>query len=138
MELKEISITSIKDMFTNFSKHISNVSDPTKTDVLMTDIVIKAINNESSSLIVLPHYQNTRYIKSISENDKGEVYITIEFGIISIVNGSYSYIRNLPEKCLKEIITAFNQRLEKDVDGWKNNIEQKNNNNLTAILNKIK
>lgn len=138
MELKEITISNIGDLFRNFGKKISNITDPTETDNLMADIAIEIINNKSSSLIILPHYQNTRWIKGISNKDGSLIFVTIEFGVLTIVNGSFSYIRNMPEKTLKEIILAFNLRMEGDVNDWKVIIQEKNNNNLTDILNKIK
>jgi hypothetical protein len=137
MELKEITISNIGDMFRNFGKKISNITDPTETDRLMAEISIETIHSKSSTLLNLPH-QNTRWVNGISKKDGSTIFVIIEFGVLTIVNGSFSYIRNMPDITLREIIGAFNLRMEGDINDWKKIIEEKNNNNLSAILNKIK
>lgn len=138
MELVETKSNGFRDYFKqiiNQIKDVSKLNEPKEIDINITNIIIKAINSEHSNLIIAPHLENSRYIKT--ETEDGLVFTIIKFGIAKVVNGSFEYVINLPDKCLKDIIINFNNRLERDIAGWEEIINEKSNKNLNNILNKI-
>ena len=99
----------------------------TDNQELAITIVRKAISHPDAELFMAP-ITSTRYIKY------KDVFISIESGLIAIINGTYSYHVSIPEHEMYIIVSKFNFRLENIRKIYEATIRNKTKRNLTNVL----
>lgn len=71
-------------------------------------IICKKMIRKPDSVLLLTPLTNKRYIK----NDSLSIFITIDGGIINVINHKYSYIVPMSERTMKEVTDMFNSTVE--------------------------
>lgn len=71
-------------------------------------IICKKMIQRSDSVLLLTPLTNKRYIK----NDPHSIFITIDGGLINVINHKYSYVVPMSERSIKEINDLFNSTVE--------------------------
>lgn len=71
-------------------------------------IICKKMIRRPDSVLLLTPLTNKRYIK----NDSLSIFITIDGGIINVINHKYSYIVPMSERTMKEVTDMFNSTVE--------------------------
>jgi len=99
----------------------------TDNQELAITIVRKAISHPDAELFMAP-ITSTRYIKY------KDVFISIESGLIAIINGTYSYHVSIPDHEMYIIVSKFNFRLENIRKIYEATIRNKTKRNLTNVL----
>lgn len=94
---------------------------------LAIGIVRKAISHPDADLFMAP-ITATRYIRY------KDIFISIENGLIAIINGTYSYHISIPEREMQHIVNKFNFRLENIRKTYEATIRNKTKRNLTNVL----
>jgi hypothetical protein len=71
-------------------------------------IICKKMIQRSDSVLLLTPLTNKRYIK----NDPLSIFITIDGGLINVINHKYSYVVPMSDRSIKEINDIFNSTVE--------------------------
>jgi hypothetical protein len=71
-------------------------------------IICKKMIQRSDSILLLTPLTNKRYIK----NDPLSIFITIDGGLINVINHKYSYVVPMSDRSIKEINDIFNSTVE--------------------------
>lgn len=71
-------------------------------------IICKKMIRRPDSVLLLTPLTNKRYIK----NDSLSIFITIDGGIVNVINHKYSYIVPMSERTMKEVTDMFNSTVE--------------------------
>jgi hypothetical protein len=71
-------------------------------------IICKKMIRRSDSVLLLTPLTNKRYIK----NDPLSIFITIDGGIVNVINHKYSYIVPMSDRTMKEVTDMFNTTVE--------------------------
>ena len=71
-------------------------------------IISKKMIRRPDSVLLLTPLTNKRYIK----NDTLSIFITIDGGLINVINHKYSYVVPMSERSIKEINDLFNSTVE--------------------------
>lgn len=71
-------------------------------------IICKKMIRRPDSVLLLTPLTNKRYIK----NDALSIFITIDGGIVNVINHKYSYIVPMSERTMKEVTDMFNSTVE--------------------------
>lgn len=93
-------------------------------------IIRKAIINEDAKLLLAP-LSETRYIQY------NDIFIRIQPGFFSIINGKYSYDVSMPNSAIESIVDKFNIKLESTRKKWENSMTQKTTKSLNTILSEL-
>lgn len=93
-------------------------------------IIRKAIINEDAKLLLAP-LSETRYIQY------NDIFIRIQPGFVSIINGKYSYDVSMPNSAIESIVDKFNIKLESTRKKWENSMTQKTTKSLNTILSEL-
>lgn len=117
--------------FRNMRRRLGANFDPSQpldeTQKLAMDIVRKAIFHNGSNLVIAP-ISGTKYIHY------DEVFIKIESGVITIINGTYTYHIQIPNKYVYDLSEKYDFRLESIRKRWEAQITAKTKRSLTNIL----
>lgn len=120
--------------FRNMRRRIGSNFDPAQplddTQKLAVDIVRKAIYTNESNLVIAP-ISGTKYIHY------DEVFIKLESGVVTIINGTYTYHIQLPNKVIYELSEKYDFRLESIRKRWEAHITAKTKRSLTNILQEL-
>jgi hypothetical protein len=71
-------------------------------------IICKKMIRRPDSVLLLTPLTNKRYIK----NDPLSIFITIDGGIVNVINHKYSYIVPMSDRTMKEVTDMFNSTVE--------------------------
>ena len=71
-------------------------------------IICKKMIRRPDSVLLLTPLTNKRYIK----NDTLSIFITIDGGIVNVINHKYSYIVPMSDRTMKEVTDMFNSTVE--------------------------
>jgi hypothetical protein len=71
-------------------------------------IICKKMIRRPDSVLLLTPLTNKRYIK----NDPLSIFITIDGGIVNVINHKYSYIVPMSDRTMKEVTDMFNTTVE--------------------------
>ena len=71
-------------------------------------IICKKMIRKPDSVLLLTPLTNKRYIK----NDPLSIFITIDGGIVNVINHKYSYIVPMSDRTMKEVTDMFNTTVE--------------------------
>lgn len=71
-------------------------------------IICKKMIRRPDSVLLLTPLTNKRYIK----NDTLSIFITINGGIVNVINHKYSYIVPMSDRTMKELTDMFNSTVE--------------------------
>ena len=71
-------------------------------------IICKKMIRRPDSVLLLTPLTNNRYIK----NDTLSIFITIDGGIVNVINHKYSYIVPMSDRTMKEVTDMFNSTVE--------------------------
>lgn len=71
-------------------------------------IICKKMINRPDSVLLLTPITHKRYIK----NDTLSIFITIDGGIVNVINHKYSYLVPMSDRSIKEINDIFNTTVE--------------------------
>lgn len=99
----------------------------TEIQELALTIVKKAIVTNGVELLVAP-VSGTRYIHF------KEIFIKIDYKMIVIINGSYTYHVEISEKSTNELLNRFNFKLETVQKAYEHAILTKTKRSLNTIL----
>lgn len=136
MENRKI-VGYIPNLLFRFYLRLKERFDPTPSpkdeELYSIDICKKLIQYNSSKLTIAP-LSNKRYIK----NDDNDMFIVIQDRTISLINHVYSYnvfIEN--DKLYNEILTHFDNELEKRRVELEDEIKSNIKHSLKSILEKV-
>lgn len=71
-------------------------------------IICKKMIQRTDSVLLLTPLTNKRYIK----NDTLSIFITIDGGLVNVINHKYSYVVPMSDRSIKEINDIFNSTVE--------------------------
>ena len=103
----------------------------TDSQDLSIAIVRKAISHPDAELFMAPATASRSGARYIRYKD---IFISIENGLIAIINGTYSYHISIPEREMYHIVNKFNFRLENIRKIYEATIRNKTKRNLTNVL----
>lgn len=73
-------------------------------------IICKKMISKPDSVLLLTPLSNKRYIK----NDLLSIFITIDGGLVNVINHKYSYVVPMSDRSIKEINDIFNLTVENE------------------------
>lgn len=96
--------------------------------------VCKKFINQSDSVMLLTPISGKRYIKS----EKNEVFIILESHRVKIINHVYAYDVHLNDKSWNQIVSLFDNEVEKRREEFEKQITSNIKSSLQKIVKEIK
>lgn len=96
-------------------------------------IICKKMIQRPDSVLLLTPLTNKRYIK----NDPLSIFITIDGGLINVINHKYSYVVPMSERSIKEINDLFNSTVENQRKKMEDEITSNIKHSLRDISNSL-
>jgi hypothetical protein len=96
-------------------------------------IICKKMIQRPDSVLLLTPLTNKRYIK----NDPLSIFITIDGGLINVINHKYSYVVPMSDRSIKEINDIFNTKVENQRKKMEDEITSNIKHSLRDISNSL-
>lgn len=96
-------------------------------------IICKKMIQRCDSVLLLTPLTNKRYIK----NDPLSIFITIDGGLVNVINHKYSYVVPMSDRSIKEINDIFNLTVENQRKKMEEEITSNIKHSLRDISNSL-
>lgn len=96
-------------------------------------IICKKMIRRSDSVLLLTPLTNKRYIK----NDTLSIFITIDGGLVNVINHKYSYVVPMSDRSITEINDIFNSTVENQRKKMEDEITSNIKHSLRDISNSL-